>query len=123
MIYEYKCRTCGAIATSRHRADTIGPCDDPDCSGRLTRLYSISVKPGMQEHFNPTVGKHISSMRQFSDELKVASEEYTMRTGIEAKFVPHDPHDAKALGVTGEGLDTTNRERVAKGLRPVEPKL
>jgi Zn ribbon nucleic-acid-binding protein len=123
MIYEYKCPACGQREMDPERADRLHRACVRCGHSPLHRRFSISVRPSMQEHFNPTVGRHVSSMRQFEDALKQESENYTLRTGIEAKFVPHDPHDAKALGVTHEGLDATNRVRVAQGLRPVEPKL
>jgi hypothetical protein len=113
-IYEYKCRSCGTVETSDVRADSMGEC--PNCFGYLTRLYSVSVAKSMPEHFNPTVGKHISSMRQFDDELKRKSDEYYLRTGIEAKFVSHDASDAAALGVTNEGIDASNRQRHKEGV-------
>jgi DNA-directed RNA polymerase subunit RPC12/RpoP len=125
MIYEYKCPVCGWRTTSTERGDRLQGrvCHQCGHRGPMHRVFSISVRPAMQEHFNPTVGKPISSMRQFDDELKRKSEEYTLRTGIEAKFVSHDPHEAKSLGVTNEGLDSTNAKRAEQGLRPVVPKL
>lgn len=121
MIYAYKCRKCGTRADSTRRGDVLGPC--PTCDGQLTRLYIVTLERPMMEHFNPSVGKVISSNRQFDDELKRKSEEQTLRTGIEARYVRHDPADAKALGVTHDGLDSTNAQRVAKGLKPIVPDI
>lgn len=125
MIYAYACKPCRITASVHH---PLGQHPDSmvcaGCGGRMGRDYSgVSVHRPMPEHFNSTVGKSISSMRQFDDELKRKSEEYTLRTGIEARFVSHDPSDAKALGVTHEGLDATNRVRRDKGLRAVEPSV
>jgi hypothetical protein len=113
-IYAYKCRLCGTRADSMTRGDSLGPC--PNCDGNLTRLFIITVERPMHEHFNPTVMKPISSNRQFDDELKRLSEERTLETGIEHKFVRHDHSDAKALGVTSEGLDESNKYRRANNL-------
>lgn len=119
MIYEYKCPVCGWRDTSTQRGDRL----ERVCVGcghrTLHRVFSVGVRRPMQEHWNPTVNAPVSSMRQFEDMLKAKSEEYTLRTGIEARFVPHDPQDAKALGVTNAGLDSTNKVRATKGLKPI----
>jgi putative FmdB family regulatory protein len=120
-LYEYKCRSCGRIeSTIVHRGDVLRDCDH--CvGGRFTRLFSIAVQRPMHEHFNPTVGQVVSSNRQFDDLLKQKSDEATERTGIEHRFVRHDPGDAKAIGVTDAGLDHSNKVRRAQGL-PELPK-
>lgn len=117
VIYEYRCRSCGYTANVVDRADSLGGC--PNCPGELRRVWSVQIAPVMQEHFNATVQKPVSSMRQFEAELRRASDEATERTGIEHRFAPVDPTDRKALGVTSEGLAATNRHRVATGQRPV----
>jgi putative FmdB family regulatory protein len=116
-LYEYKCRNCGNIdSTLTHRGDSMGAC--PRCQdGQLTRLFSIAVQRPMHEHFNHTVGQVVSSNRQFDNLLKQKSDEATERTGIEHRFVRHDPGDAKAIGVTDAGLDDSNKARRAQGLR------
>ncbi len=106
MIYSYKCRPCRVTANLDRPMGEHPPVHTCPCCGReMGRDYSgVSVHRPMPEHFNATVGKPISSQRQFDDELKRKSDEYTLRTGIEAKFVSHDPSEAKALGVTSEGI-------------------
>jgi hypothetical protein len=110
MIYEYMCRTCGHRHLSKVQANDVGPCVNTTCDGTLKRKYSLSIHRPMPDHFNATTGQMVGSMREFDDQLKRKSEEYTLRTGIEAKFVSHDPSEAKALGVTGEGLSETKRD-------------
>ena len=73
----------------------------------------------MHEHFNATVGMPISSNAQFDAELRRKSDEAEARTGIPHKFVRHDPRDAKSFGVTNQGMDSTNKVRAEKGLRPI----
>lgn len=116
-IYAYLCRTCGATCDSSTRAATLGACLDPSCRGELRRKYSISIRPSMQPHFNHTVGKPISSMSEFRDELKRSSERETLRTGIECNYVPIEAADA---GATMDGMDATNTRRMSQGLPPVE---
>lgn len=116
-IQEYKCRTCGLTELSFTRADSIGPCKDPACSGELRRKFSIGIQRDLPEHYNPTLGRVISSNREFDEGLKQLSREYTERTGIEANFVRHDPvADAKYLGASGDGIDESNRVRASQGL-------
>lgn len=88
---------------------------DTGCFGPIIPVYQISHPKPMQEHFNPSVGKHISSMQEFREELKVASDEATARTGIVHNFEPIDHREREALGVTEQGLDETERRRRAKG--------
>ena len=116
-IYEYRCDnpSCRQRAESTRRGDELGQC--PVCNlGTLRRRFSFSVAPAMQEHFNHTINKPVSSMRQFRDELSKASEEYFLRTGNESKFVPKDWGE---LGATDEGLDRTNEQRSREGLPPL----
>jgi hypothetical protein len=116
-FYLYLCRTCNTSAESIHRGDTIGPCKTPDCPGELRRKFVVSLQPPMMDHYNASVNGIVSSERGFKDKLKQQSDEYSERTGIEARFVPIDPKDA---GATNEGMESTNAVRVAKGLKPVE---
>lgn len=114
MIYQYRCRRCGATELSEARADTLGLCQ---CEGELRRDYSgVQLAPVMQEHYNPSIDGMISSERKLNERFKIASDEYSQRTGIEARFAPVDPKDA---GATQQGLEATNRVRHARGLKEV----
>lgn len=65
-----------------------------NCPGILKRDYSsVNFAPVMHSHFNHSVGKPISDMKQFTDALKRKSDEATERTGIPHNFVPAD-HDS-----------------------------
>jgi len=117
-LYGYQCRECGQEYTSEIRADLL----DRDCCGQpIKRKYSVAVHRPMHEHFNTSVGKPISSDRQFRDELKRKSEEHFLKTGIPADYVPSDPTETrKAVEASGGvGLDSTNRARVASGKKPI----
>lgn len=116
-IYSYKCRSCGHTHdTTTHATGYMGPCPRPACDGDMYRDYSSVqlARPAMQEHLNTTTGTVVRTMSQFEDDLKRKSEEATLRTGIEHKFVPHMPSEAP--GVTGEGIDESNRTRTKLGL-------
>lgn len=117
-IYEFRCRRCGHTDHRTRPSDTIGPC--PMCEqGELRRVFSFQVAPVMPTHLNKTTGTIVGSSRQFAHDLRVAGQKLTEKDGIPRDYQPVDLSDAKALGVTGEGLDSTNRHRVANGLPPV----
>jgi hypothetical protein len=50
----------------------------------------------MHEHWNHSVGKPVSSMRQFKDDLARASERQSEVTGMEHRYVPVDMSEVKA---------------------------
>lgn len=117
MIYEYKCPNCQAHAESFTRADRItAHCQSCDSEQEFRRVFSISTQAVMQEHWNATVNKPISSHRQFVDELKRAAEVASLRTGMEHKYETIDSRDKEALGVTDEGVHESNRIRQKQGL-------
>jgi len=111
-IYEYRCQTCNATMLTGFRGDRYtGDCPDCDSTGPHHRMFSIAVKPAMQEHFNQTTSSYISSMPQFRNELSRKQDEYMTRTGMEAKYVPVDMADMAAVGATEEGLDVTRKKK------------
>lgn len=121
MIYEYKCPTCKQILqTARHRGDRLN-IECPYCGSHdpARRVFSFAMQRPMQEHWNKSVNKPIRDMKQYKRELARKSDEASEYAGIEHRFEPIDPEDTKALGVTAEGLDYTNRARVAQGLKPI----
>lgn len=127
MIYAYKCRECGARKDSEVRGDRLpdefvhtfvnANGDLQACRGSFTRDYSgLQFASVMQAAYNPAVGKEISSNRKFDDDMKRASEARSLETGMEHRFERVDPSDKKALGVTDEGIDQSNRVRAKQGL-------
>lgn len=131
MMYEYKCPECDQRYLTQHvRADRLyrtemptSACINHDtaCSydGPFVRVFSFSVKPMMQEHWNATVNKPIRSEQHFRDELKRMGEAASEYDGFDHDYQPVDPEDTKSLGVTAEGLDATNRVRVKEGKAPI----
>lgn len=121
-IYAYKCRTCGQRYESEERANVLHvECQTLDCMGAPTRDYSgIQVNRGMKEHWNPSVNAPVTSEKDYATKLRISGEQYTEKTGIETRYVPVDWSDTKALGITEEGLDATNKRRVdVEGLPPI----
>jgi hypothetical protein len=125
MIYLYECRGCGQQFNSPVRGDfavdrdghTVNCCAQP-----VKRRYQLAVQRPMHDHFNNTTNTVIGSQRQFKEELKTMSEAATLKTGIEHNFEPIDPEIArKAVEASdAQGLDSTNRVRVATGKRAID---
>lgn len=122
--YEYKCpvATCDYTTTSETRTNRLQEAC-PRCNySPLHRVFGFAHKPAMQEHFNNTVGKPVSSMRQFNDELKRKSDEATKYTGMEHRYAPLEYGDAAAFGATNEGIHESNVERSRLGM-PLLPEV
>lgn len=84
------------------------------CGTKSIRQFKFSIARSMPEHFNHSVGAYVSNERQMRDALKVASEEASVRRGLDHDFQymsPSDMQDASAHGVTEEGLDDSYRAR------------
>lgn len=101
-VYEYKCEKGHVVEVSDCRDASSqyvgGCCPEPSSGGRiclkpLKRKYSVQFASVMQEHYNPSVGKPVSSMRQFRDELARASDAATAKTGVLHDFQPADPNE------------------------------
>lgn len=120
-IYGYRCPVCDQTYTSSERCDRLAePCRTCTHDGPLHRDYrGLAIHRPMLEHMNATLGKPISDMKQFNRELSRKSDELSAYTGVDQKLELLDPEQAKA-GVTMEGLDSTNRERVKRGLKAIE---
>ena len=76
----------------------------------------------MMSHYNATVGKEVSDMRGFKDDLKRKSEEATLRTGIEHNYEPIDYQEVRPVVEKTDmvGLEDTNRARVKAGHRTID---
>lgn len=127
-IYQYRCDNCGAIADVKDtlepdrrvdweagKIDHIREVDTP--CGTMRRIYSFSYITPMPEHYNMSVGKVVSSNRQFRDELRRSSEELEERTGIPHSLVPVDPADMKDFQVDDSGLKETHDAMVRGGTK------
>lgn len=113
-VYEFRCPHGDTLDTDR----TPPFCDE--CMSPMRRIWSFSFKRPMADHYNPSVGSYVRSEQDFTDKLKAMSDEATERTGIPHNYVPVDPTDRKALGVTDEGLDATYDAEVRAGKRDVK---
>ncbi len=121
--YQFDCTACDQLLEVV-RPMSIGAPESvicPDCLARITRrVFHVAVQTPFAEHYNHTVGKRVSSMKQFRSDLVRASEHAEERTGIPHRFVPVDGADAAAAtgaDANGAGMDATNRRLVSRGER------
>lgn len=124
--YEYKCVNCGArrVTATHSSGELIFRQDCPSCgvTSRAKRVFSFAFKPIMHEHFNHTIGRPISDMKQFRSELDRASDEASRTTGIEHRYKPVEWGDAAAVGATNEGIHESNVIRSRNG-EPLLPEI
>lgn len=123
-LYDFRCQSCGQITADLHQslATTSSTIPCPHCQGLARKILSfpgsISV---FREHYNPTVGAHITSHAQFRSELDRASDRATARTGTPHSYAPISHQEAReVLGVSDVGLQSTYDAEVKQGKR--EPK-
>lgn len=117
MKYGYRCPICRTEVLSNVRADRL----DQQCSrclyGPLHRVFSFSYSLPFKEHFNAAAGTVVSSRTQHADLLKAQSEAETLKTGVEHKYVPVDPADAKAVyGIKDDVLAQVREDRAKHDL-------
>lgn len=95
MIYEYRCRGCGARREST-TTDDIQPCS---CGGLSRRDWS-SVQFGQSaftSHYNYSVGCHVNTRREFEDALKRKADNNSEQTGTLHEYSPIDPSELKTV--------------------------
>jgi putative FmdB family regulatory protein len=115
-IYDYKCPETGYQIETQERGDRVLRfCPACDTTHLFHRVFSVAVFRPVMPHFNNTVQSEVIGNKDFAEKLKRKGEEYTERTGIETNYKPVDWGEMKKH-VTDEGMDATNRKRVAQGL-------
>lgn len=102
-VYSYQCKECGDATdivcsigeyTTRRGSPPLCSCDVA-----MQRRYDApNIKPGFQEHYNPSLGKRVSKRRELTSDLSRLSDETSERMGgMPVKFAPIDPNDAKCM--------------------------
>jgi hypothetical protein len=100
--YSYLCDSCGLECISETRGDRLR-CLHCGANG-ARRRFGFRITAPFQDHYNTTVGAHVTNKRDFADKLKVAAAEQTKRTGIFHDYVPVDAGDREAFGITDDHL-------------------
>ena len=97
MRYTYVCARCGPFDYS-HADDWI----HCSCGERAKRDWSFHADFSFQPYFAPSFGQVVRSRTHAKDLAKIASEEQTLRTGIETNLTVVDTHDDAAVGIDTE---------------------
>lgn len=103
-VYAFQCEN--GHVEERHlavedRDELVGmpcwPCLKSHTNAILYRKFlAPQIAPMVHSHYNPTVGREISSHSQFKSELARKSDEQSARTGIPHDFQPRTPAELKA---------------------------
>lgn len=112
-IFEYICDSCGHRTESTTRGD-IHHCEN--CGLTARRRFSFRVASPFREHFNLATGAYVTNRTQFEDRLKMASEEQTLKMGMEVDYQPVDMRDAAACGLTPEDVAEVSETRAKAGV-------
>lgn len=98
--------------SSTHRPMTGNTMDKtcPNCGEPMNRRFTPPGFKTFREHYSAAVGKVVSSDREFREDLKRASEEASIKTGIPHNFVPVDLEKPK------EGPGTEEQARKHRDL-------
>lgn len=116
-IYQFKCNTCHVIwerfyPISEYSDSDMRVC--PECQQKLGRIYSFAKVKTFEPHYNSSLGKYVSTQRDMKNTLRNLEVEAAERLGYEPKYALYDPRELEST-VTEEGMDATNRHKVATG--------
>lgn len=106
MRYTYICDVCGPY-DSDTRADWS---DCMKCYGIGRRDWGFHVDTSFEPYFAPSFGQVVNSRTHAKDLAKIASEEATLRTGVEAHYEVVDTHDDAAVGINTEEKKAAGEE-------------
>lgn len=119
MMYEYKCPSCGTRDLSSKCGDRLERwCDFCESKESWKRCYTVSLPRPVMDHFNHSLGRGVTGITDFREQLKVKAGEAEERTGMPVQYAEIS-HEEARHGVTEEGMDATNRERVARGQKAI----
>lgn len=127
-IYEWKCKSC-SLRFDEFVREGIVEC--PNCSSTATRRsYNFSVDrtslKTFPAHWNPNLGKPITSKAQLESSMKEASDAATARTGVEHSFATADLRDRDIFAVKSVGASKqadTEANLVATAERHANPTM
>lgn len=117
-LYDFTCGCGQESSTARGMDGNTMDKTCPTCGEDMSRRFSSFGFKRFQEHYSPATGQHVSSEREFKDQLKRASEEATKKTGIPHNFVPVDLDKPKE----GPGTDEQARAHRKRGTPGFERK-
>lgn len=106
-IYRFE-SPCGEVLSTSRPMDGDTLHKTCGCCGlEARRIFDSFSFHRYQAGYNPAVGKEVTSGKQFREELKIASERETLRTGMAHDFQPIDLRDHQPKNL--DALEHTNR--------------
>ena len=123
-VYRYRCDGCGdeQLVPMSFREHEISKLDGGEMihalsfrCGTYRQVLSFAFHRSMPEHFNSSLGTHISSSRQAKSALSRQSDEMAQRLGFTHSYEFIDPGDAASAGVNDKGMDATRARAVDEG--------
>ena len=87
-----------------------------NCGLQARRRFSFQIAASFREHWNVATGAYVTNRRQFEDKLKLASEEQTLKLGMEVDYQPVDLSDPAACGLTSEDVAEVSEVRAKAGV-------
>ena len=115
-LYAYTCPTCGEFDTFHH--GNHAPC--PNCGERAKRRWAVNTGIVVHEYWNYSLGKPISSNKQFDAEMRATADRLSERRGCTVNLERADPNGP---GVTDEGLRETHDANVKRGIAEPAPRI
>lgn len=97
MLYEFVCEDCGLGYESFEFRGIGRYLRDCECGGRVLRCVSrMQVAPVIAPYFNHSVGAYVKSTRDFEEKLRIGAEVQSERLGLEHRYTPMYPSEARA---------------------------
>lgn len=110
-MYSYICKYCETETmdlTFAKFGETINlECDTCGNPEVMRTVGNFTTHLSMPEHFNQSTGKFVTNSQSFKSQLSQKSDEMSERMNMTVKYGEVDGRDAKALGVTSEGMEST----------------
>lgn len=115
-LYKLQCDACGEqdlreMTFEEHDAWRFGlpelHCDE----GTMKQVLDFHFTRPMPEHYNSSLGQHVSSTREVTSALSRQSDEMSARMGFDHHYELVDPSDPSAVGANETGLEETERRK------------
>jgi predicted nucleic acid-binding Zn ribbon protein len=121
--YEYRCE-CGSRDVLHGFHDTPHvTCPEGHVMRKVFCPPAIIHELGGNPHYNHSIGRHVSGTRDLANAFARKSDEMSARMGFDVDLKPVDPRDREALGVTGVGLESTEKVKRDSGRAPATKRV
>lgn len=112
--YPYRCQFCGTVHEPMYSIlDELPVHITCECGGQMRRVFTAPSFHRFTEHHNATVGRPVSSLRDFKTKLHEAQEKMTERLGFQQHYSVADP---TPITYEDKGMDATHDTRKVLGM-------